>query len=92
MGLVMTSDGRLENEGAAARLEEGVVRYEVVIWMGLACGDRYHYDPRAPTPAVGGTSFNAKNCGEMLQDDFERNRLIIGDLIVGLHGSTIEAL
>ncbi|EER12767.1 conserved hypothetical protein [Perkinsus marinus ATCC 50983] len=68
MGLVMTSDGRLENEGAAARLEEGVVRY--------------HYDPRAPTPAVGGTSFNAKNCGEMLQDDFERNRLIIGDLII----------
>ncbi|KAF4689739.1 hypothetical protein FOZ62_003631, partial [Perkinsus olseni] len=42
----------------------------------------YHYDPRAPTPAVGGTSFNAKNCGEKLRDDFERERVANGDLVV----------
>ncbi|KAF4663250.1 hypothetical protein FOZ61_000743 [Perkinsus olseni] len=68
MNLVMTSNGRLVDEKAAMDQEEGVVRY--------------HYDPRAPTPAVGGTSFNAKNCGEKLQDDFERERLANGDLVV----------
>ncbi|KAF4654645.1 hypothetical protein FOL47_009859 [Perkinsus chesapeaki] len=66
MKFVLTGDGTLVDEGCDVK--EGVVKY--------------HYDPRSPTPAVGGTTFNARNCGERLQNDFENERRAKGDLVV----------